>query len=413
MRVLCTTLPEYGHFHSMVPVARALAAGGHEVAFATGEDFCPRVEQAGFTAFPAGLGFLDQLEEASRRYPADAAPPLGPERFTNFVPKMLAGVAAPARARDLVPIARRFGPDVIVHGEAELAGPIVAERMGVPYGAQSVCVLRPLEMAHLAAETLGPVYAEWGVDPGPTAGLFRYLYLDVCPPSLQTAEIARVPVAQLADAEGKPLGLRPTGDHVPYDGTGRDRLPSWVETLSDDPTVYVTLGTLNRDPAGYQTILAGLDQEPVNVIATLGEEGDLEWFGPQRPGVHIERYIPQSLLLPHCDLVVNHAGSILPVLGHGLPLLMVPAKGNEFHNASACVAAGVGRHVPRAELTPERVGREVRALLENRSYRERAGRIADEIERMPGPDHGARLMERLAREGQPLVQYQSSTVCPS
>ncbi len=56
MRVLCTCVPGFGHFHPMVPLAQALVRAGHEVAFATAERFCRRVvEPAGFPTFPAGL----------------------------------------------------------------------------------------------------------------------------------------------------------------------------------------------------------------------------------------------------------------------------------------------------------------------------------------------------------------------
>ena len=409
VRVLCTTLPEYGHFHPLVPLARALVGAGHQVAFATADEFCPRAEAAGFTAFAAGLGFRDQQQTACQRYPEAALPP-GEERFVSFVPKMLAGVAAPARAADLVPLVERWRPDVVVHGEAEFAGPVAAEATGIPYAAQSVGILRPLEMLRLAGTELAPLCAEWGVDVGPFGGLFRYLYFDVCPPSLQDPRIAEVTVAHAVDAEGKPLALRqpPGGAARPaaeqaYEAAGGEALPAWVADLSPDPVVYVTLGTLNRDPGVYGIILEGLRDQLLNVIVTVGTDNDPAAFGPHPGNVHIERYIPQSLLLPHCDLVVNHGGSVLPVLGHGLPLLMIPQGGNEYQNATACVAVGAGRQLLRSQLTPEAVRREVAILLGEATYRAPARRIAKEIEAMPGPEEGVRLLEQLERERRPLV----------
>ena len=54
MRVLFTTLPATGHFHPLVPIARATAAG-HDVAFASPASFCPTVEAVGFPCVPAGF----------------------------------------------------------------------------------------------------------------------------------------------------------------------------------------------------------------------------------------------------------------------------------------------------------------------------------------------------------------------
>ena len=69
-RILFTTLPATGHFHPLVPLARAAVAAGHEVAFATPASFCPTVEAVGFRCFPAGF---DRRRRAARRaVPADA-----------------------------------------------------------------------------------------------------------------------------------------------------------------------------------------------------------------------------------------------------------------------------------------------------------------------------------------------------
>ncbi len=130
MRALFTCLPGYGHFLPMAPLARAVADAGHELAVATAADFCPRVEKAGFRAFPAGITLAQQLEEAGRRYEEANLPP-SKERFERFVPKMLAGVAAPSRAADLAPMIEEWRPDVVVHDETEFGAPVAAAAAGV------------------------------------------------------------------------------------------------------------------------------------------------------------------------------------------------------------------------------------------------------------------------------------------
>lgn len=408
MRLLFTTLPEYGHFHTLVRLAHAAVAAGHEVSFSTAAEFCERVERAGFPCFPAGLGFRAQVEEATRRYPHHAGLPTGEAKFEVWVPHMLAGVAAPARAEDLRGVIDVCRPDVVVHGEAELGGPLAAAAAGIPYAAQGVTALRPLHMLRLQAELLAPASRRWGVELGPYGGMFQYLYLDPCPPRLQSSEIAQVRVAHPCDAEGKPvggLGEQPAaGNAVAFDGAGGEELPSWVHELADRPTVYVTFGTINRDLSLFEVVLEALAEEPVNVVATVGRENDPAALGALGPHIHVERYVPQSLLLPHCDLVVNHAGSIYPVLGLGIPLLVIPQKANEFQNAAACLRAGAARALTNAELNPEAVRTEVRTLLRDPTYRQAARRVAADIAAMPGPAEGVRLLERLAEERRPLVR---------
>lgn len=391
MRVLCTCLPGYGHFFPMVPLGRALLAAGHEVAFATAADFCPRVEADGFTAFPAGLSLADQLAEAARRYPEEHALPPGRERFTRFVPRMLAGVAAPPRAADLGAVVEQWAPDLVVHDETEFGAALAAATAGIPWADHSVGILRPLEMARLAGETLAPLAERWSVDPGRFGGLFRYLYLDVCPPALQSPDIGRIAVAhpmRNADLEAGP----------------GDALPAWMGDLAPVPTVYVSLGTIFGDLEVFSAVLEGLRDEDLNVVVTVGAGNDPAALGPQPDNVHVEPFVAQSLLLPHCQAVVNQGGTaILPILAHGLPLLVLPRGANQFHNADAVVAAGAGRRLLPAEVTAGTVRHGVRRLLDDPSYRRGAGRVAAELAAMPGPADAVPLLERLAEQRLPLA----------
>src|SRR5262245_54290 len=103
MRVLCTCSPAYGHFHPMVPLARALVAAGHEVAFATAENFCPRVEQAGFRCFAAGMKQAER-GEALRRV-LDEMPTIPPADRARFgFCRVFAEIGAPAMMPDLTSV---------------------------------------------------------------------------------------------------------------------------------------------------------------------------------------------------------------------------------------------------------------------------------------------------------------------
>jgi MGT family glycosyltransferase len=199
---------------------------------------------------------------------------------------------------------------------------------------------------------------------------------------------------------------QPVRNTEDLDTAGDERLPSWVAALAPVPTVYVTLGTVfNRNRRALASILEGVAGLPVNVIATVGHGHDPAALGVVADNVHVERYVPLSLLLAHLDVVVTQGGtSILPALGHGLPLLVLPQGADQFHNAEACLAAGVGRRLLPEELTPDAVRAEVDTLLREPELREAARRVQREIEQMPSPDEIIPLLEALARERRPLVR---------
>jgi UDP:flavonoid glycosyltransferase YjiC (YdhE family) len=384
MRVLLTCSPAYGHFHPMGPLARALADAGHEVAFATAADFCERVERCGFRAFPAGLK-LPERGEILRQVIGEMmkAPPA--ERPKLGFPRVFAEHGAPAMLPDLRRVLDVYRPQLLIHDTSELAGPIAATAAGIPYVNHSFGHLLPDDIAAVAAGFVAPLWQQIGHEPPPLAGLYRHLYLDICPPSLQFPGIAGVAARQ---------ALRP----VAFDAEVGERLPAWVDAMPATPTVYVTLGTVfNEAQPLFRTILEGLRDEPINVIVTVGKAGDPAALGAQPANIHVERYLPQTQLFSRCHAVVSHGGSgtMLSALSAGLPLLAIPQGADQFRNAERCRTAGVGRALWPQEVSAEAVRRDVRALLDEPGFRASAGRLRQEIDAMPAPADVVGVLERL------------------
>lgn len=369
MRVLFTSLPFSGHFYPLVPFARALATAGHDVAFAAPAFYSEAVEGAGFRHFPASL-----------------AQPITDFRnaFTDLYPRHM--------IPDLLALAATWSPDLIVRENLEYGGCIAAERLGVPHACVAINASREfLSAAQLAA----PLNALRGVhglpaDPG-MAMLHRYLRLYPFPPALHDPALPVPPTTH---------ALRPMlGDH-----TGPEGLPPWVEALPDYPVVYLGLGTSFNKPEVFRAVIAGVRDEILTLVVTVGRDQDPTDYGPQPDNVHIERYIPLSVLLSRCDLVVNNGGSgtLVAALRHGLPVVIVPIGADHPANAARCVALGVGRVVEPAALTPETARQAIREVLGDPSYRRNAERIRDEIAALPGVEHAVMLLEQLAAEKQPL-----------
>lgn len=386
MKVLFTCVVGHGHFHPMVPLARALQAAGHQVAFATDPGFCGYVRGVGFEAFPAGLDQRDATTRFMATTPDwDELPP--GDRMRAMFPGLFATVRVPAMLQDLRPIIADWQPDLLIHDTNEMAGAIAAEAAGVAHAEHSYGILRPESVRRLAMDALAPISDGLGVPNPGVCGMGGELYLDVCPPGIQISEIADIPNVQR---------LRPIG----FDAAPDAVLPAWVASLPARPTVYVTMGTVfNQSAEIFRTVLDGLRDEAMNVIVTLGDNGDPTLLGPQSDHVHVERYIPQSQLLPHCDAFISHAGSgaTLGALNAAVPMLALPQGADQFMNAGRIHQVGVGLRLMPAELTSLAVRDSVRRLIGDRRFADTARAEQTAIEAMPTPESVIPILEALAR----------------
>jgi MGT family glycosyltransferase len=177
--------------------------------------------------------------------------------------------------------------------------------------------------------------------------------------------------------------------------------------LNSAPAVYFTLGTVFNLESGdlFERVLAGLRDLSLNVIATVGREIDPAEFGPQPAHIQIMQYIPQSVILPHCAVVVSHggSGSVIGALAHGLPMVLIPMGADQPYNAARCEELGVACLLDAIEATPETVREAVSTVLSDSGYRRAAERMRDEIAALPEPAYAVTLLERLAGEKRPLV----------
>lgn len=387
MRVLFTTQPALGHFHPLVPLAQALVAAGHEVAVACAATFCPTVEASGLAAIPAGLDWRE--EEMLAAFPELGDLPLGPERAVFAMTHVFAGRTAERMAQDLLVLARNWHPDIIVRETLEYGGCLAAEALGLPHAVVQTVAFRS-DFDVWVGPPLEALREQLGLPPDPDVTMLRrYLHLSFVPPAFQNPEVPLPATHQ---------SLRPTV----FDQSGKDEQPEWIDTLSARPIVYVTLGTVvNRYiPGLFGAIIAGLRDEVGTLILTVGRNIDPADFGPQPAHVRIERYIPQSLLLPRCDLVVSHGGSgtVMAALAHGLPMVVIPIAADQPLNAERVAALGLGRVVEREERTPEGIRAAVRAVLHDPNYGKRVRRLRDQVATLPGPEYGVMLLERLVAE---------------
>jgi len=395
----------YGHFHPLVPLARALEQAGHAVAFAAGPSLRPRVEASGFAVFPVG-GNMAADPEYQRVKSQLQTMPSGLEAELYAYPRLFCGIAPRLRTPELVAIAQSWQPDMLIREAGEYSAVIAAGYLGLPHAVVSFAAsLRGMTVLEReAAAQLDPIRQHWGLAPDPAfASLYRHLYLTYAPPSFSMQDVGESGAASPLPATVH--AIRPEF----FDRSVIESLPGWIAELPAQPTVYVTLGTeVNKTaefyPSVLQTIIAGLRDAPINLVVTLGQDKDPADFGLQPANVHIERYIPQSLLLRHCDLMVMHGGSnsVLAALDAGLPMVVVPLIADQFFNAHIIRGMQLGQVVQRWQLTPTSIRAAVDEVLGNPLYRQHVGQLQAEMQALPDLQYAVELVERVAAEHAPV-----------
>lgn len=360
MRMLVSFAGGTGHFLPLVPLARAARAEGDAVLVTGQAALLPTVTAAGFTAVDSGGTTL--ADPAARRdlarvdRAAEAA----------VILDVFAGSLARSRAARLMAIARHWRPDVIVHDEMDFGAALTAESLGRPRVEMTVLLAGgTVDRRHLTTR-IERTRRSMGLTARPGS---RRLTLVPAPPGFRDpADPLPPPVLWI-----RPDVLEPVPNE--QDPATRRTL-AWLARQPARPRILFTLGTIFHQESGdlFSRAVAGLSRLDASIVVTVGREIDPTELGPMPPHVHVERFVPQASVLPHCDLVVCHAGSgsVMGALAFGRPMLLLPMGADQPANADRCADLGVATVLDPLLATVDDVTTAARELLLDPTFRRRA-----------------------------------------
>lgn len=389
MRVLLTTQPGYGHFRPLLPLAHALVAAGHEVRVGTSASYAAVVEREGLT--PAAVG-LDWLHGIDSTIPPELQPPPEANTLETYFAHKFVRMTAGRLATDVVALADRWRPDLIVRETTEYGGSLAAQVLGLPSAALQVASPTLMSDGVLAevAIALDEVRPRLGSAPDPgLAALQDELVICFAPPALHD------PTFRL------PAGLRSFHPGAaPYDASP----PEAVAGLgAERPLVYATLGTVFNDPTYelpfFPSIQEGLLDVSVDLLMVVGPNVDPASLGAQRPGVRVLPYVQQRAVLDHAAVVICHGGygTVLDSVDAAVPLVVVPFGADQHVNAADIQRLGIGIVIHEESLSPQAIRDAVGLLLDPGSpHRERIVALRDEWRALPGPTQAAESVIALA-----------------
>ena len=323
-------------------------------------------------------------------------------------------VAAVRAAHETRPLIREFDPEVVVADILTVAAALAAEcerrrwvtlvphvlpthehglppysigavRPRTPLGRRLWSLARPLLSAGevRGRKELNGARARVGLPPLDHlhGGISRRLALVASFPQLEYPRAADEPWLRIT---GPLLWEQPFGDTDPPPG--------------DDPLVLVAPST-SQDPDQrmLRAALEGLAGEPVRVLASTNHRSPSEPLHVPANAKLVE-WVSYARTMPRCAAVVCHAGhgTVARALASGVPVVAIPAGGDQAENAARVRWAGCGVSLPRRFTTPRGIRLAVRRLLSGDGLAQRAAELREWASANDGAAAAADAVEETA-----------------
>ncbi len=396
-RILLGAFGDPGHAFPMIALGRALVARGHHVTLQTwrrwqqhveaeGIEFAPAPEYQVFPSGPEPLDFYEAVVHAT----ADTLPlvrELAPHAVVADILTLAPALAGEIDGRACATLI----PHVYPHGEPHF--PIYSLGARMPRTALGRSLWRRGQRPIRAGLERGRVElnatrARLGLPPLPYVhnGISRQLALVATFPQLEYPRQWPEHVHVVG-----PLMWEPPADEVqlPRESPNGD---------TNAPLVLVAPST--AQDARHRLLKAALDglaDAPVRVLATWNRRLPPEPL-PVPDNARIVDWVSYSRTMPHCQVVVCHAGhgTLVRALSSGCAVVACPAVGDMNENAARLDWAGAGVRLPRRFLSPRTVRLAVERALAEPSIGARARELAEWADGHDSGELAASLVERLA-----------------
>ena len=430
MRIVLSNIGTLGDINPLISIALELKRRGHAPVMALPEVFREKIAPLGFEFHtvrpdidPNNTKLVEMIYDVKKGTETGLREFLFPVLRQTY-DDLLDAATKPTRA------------DLLLLGELNYAGPIVAEVTGIPWASY---VLAPFSFFSAFDPPVLPPYPKLArADKAPGMGrAMRRLARFV---TRKWPE----PVYELRRELGLPLGRNPIFDakHSPnlvlalfsrvlgteqkdwpentlitgfcfYDAdAGNAALPAQLEEFlaAGEPPVVFTLGSAAVLAAGdfYEQSARAAKKLGVRAVLLVGTDPRNDpRNGPQRElpeSICVAEYAPYSGLFPRVSLVVHQGGvgTTAQCLRAGRPMLIMPYSHDQPDNARRMRRMGVARVIQRSQYKPWRVARRVRKMLADAEYAEQAQKAAEEVARENGVKTACDALEALhARKSRP------------
>ena len=422
MRIVLSTFGTFGDVNPLIALALELKRRGHRPALAVPEMFRVKIEPLGIDFFPVRPN-QDQTDKRLVALIYDK------KKGTEYGLREFLFPALRQSYEDLLAaVEADGGADLLMTGELAYAGPIVAEKTGIPWASYVLApfsffsaydppVLPPyptLARAQIVVPKIGHavtrfarfVTRRW---PQPVYELRRELGLDRGEdPIFDAKHSEQLVLALFSRMLGEPQPDWPTNTvttgFVFYDGdAGKSDLSPELERFlnAGPPPLVFTLGSAAVLDAGdfYEQSAETARLLNLRAVLLVGNDPENTPRAAHSEHICIAKYAPYSKLFRRASVIVHQGGvgTTAQALRAGKPMIVMPYSHDQPDNARRVRRLGVAKVVQRKNYTAERAARMVTSLLSNPRYAERAMAVQREMAAEDGLKTACDALEKITR----------------
>ena len=384
MKIAWFCIPAHGHTNPTLGLVKEMTSAGHQVYYFSFEMFRERIEQAGAVFIGCdGYDFDMEDKENADRVGKDKA----------FATELLVSSTLALDEMTTQKV-REIKPDIVVSDSVAFWGKLVAMKHGLPYVSSTTTFAFNRYSAGYMKESAWDIARMLFSMPRINKQIKRlrkkgYLVkgiLDIVQNDNDTNTIVYTskyfqPCADTFSDRYHFIGpsIRPVSEPV---------------TKTAEKTVYISMGTVNQNPAFYRNCIHTLGKTDWQVIVSMGT--NTEHFDNLPKNIQIYDTVDQMAVLSISDAFITHCGmnSASEGLYFQVPLILFPQTPEQGAVAKRTEELGAG--VMLESISEEDILLAVKKVLTDPSYKENAIRISDSFHSCGGAAEARAFLESIA-----------------
>jgi rhamnosyltransferase subunit B len=420
VRIVLSNIGTYGDIHPLIALAVELRRRGHVPVMALPAVYAPKIAPLGleFHAIRPDIDpkntvlveMIYDVKKGTERGLRDFLFPVLRQTYED----LLEAATKPERA------------DLLLLGELNYAGPIVADVTGIPWASY---VLAPLSFFSAFDPPVLPPYRRLSRADRAVPGMGRAMRRLARFATRKWPE----PIYELRRQLGMSRGANPLFDakHSPYlvlalfshvlgveqrdwpantlitgfcfyDAENGDAsLPSHLEKFMGEgpPPIVFTLGSAAVLAAGrfFEHSARAAMKLGVRAVLLIGRDERNRPRHALPRSICVAEYAPYSKLFSRASLVVHQGGvgTTAQCLRAGKPMLIMPYSHDQPDNARRMRRLKVSRTIQRGNYTPIRVARKIRKMLDEPKFARRAESVMRQLAHEDGTKTACDALEKL------------------